>query len=92
MGWTEVPNTIVSITKETKNPIIGLTVGTVKGVLNAFARTASGAMDIVTTPIGQRAPDMKTQIIEVPDTTTTTASSKTASSKTAVKGSAKNIK
>ncbi|MDD5449257.1 MAG: exosortase system-associated protein, TIGR04073 family [Candidatus Omnitrophica bacterium] len=52
LGWTEIPKNIVSTTKES-NAVAGITVGTVKGVLQAFARTVSGLVDIVTFPIGR---------------------------------------
>lgn len=76
LGWTEIPNTIVSVTKDTKNPLIGLTVGTVKGILNAFARTTSGAVDVVTSPSGNKGPDMKTQMVN-PGTVFTTPTKET---------------
>jgi len=52
-GWTEIPKRIVDKTKETKNPFTGLVVGTWQGGCKAFARTASGASELVTFPIGR---------------------------------------
>ncbi len=49
-GWTEIPKRIVDQTKAS-NPIKGLLLGTFHGTCRAFARTASGAMDIITFPI-----------------------------------------
>ena len=37
LGWTEVPDAIIRVTKDTNNPFLGITVGLVKGILNAFA-------------------------------------------------------
>lgn len=51
LGWTEIPKTVLDTSKE-KNVLVGLTVGTLKGIANAFARTISGAVDIVTMPAG----------------------------------------
>lgn len=51
LGWTEIPKNIVDTSKK-KNALVGVTVGTVKGVLQAFARTISGAFDVVTFPAG----------------------------------------
>ena len=50
-GWTEIPKTIISTTKES-NPIIGITIGTLKGIAKAFPRTVSGIADVVTFPVG----------------------------------------
>jgi putative exosortase-associated protein (TIGR04073 family) len=51
LGWTEIPKQIVDTSKQS-NVIAGVTVGLVKGVLQAFARTASGAVDVATFPVG----------------------------------------
>jgi len=48
LGWTEIPKTIAKVTKDTDNPLFGITIGLVKGVLNAFARTVSGIADVAT--------------------------------------------
>ncbi|MCM8782564.1 MAG: exosortase system-associated protein, TIGR04073 family [Candidatus Omnitrophica bacterium] len=50
-GWTEIPKNIVETSKQ-DGAIVGVTVGTVKGMLQAFARTVSGAVDTVTFPAG----------------------------------------
>jgi len=50
LGWTELPKSIVDTTKGS-NVIAGLTVGTLKGVAQAVARTVSGAVDVVTFPM-----------------------------------------
>jgi len=47
-GWTEVPKKIVDITKETRNPLWGALAGTWQGGCDAFARTASGVVDVAT--------------------------------------------
>ncbi|MFH1837668.1 MAG: exosortase system-associated protein, TIGR04073 family [Candidatus Omnitrophota bacterium] len=51
-GWTEIPKRIVDKSKETNNPIKGLVLGLFQGTAKAFARTVSGAADLVTFPIG----------------------------------------
>jgi len=51
LGWTEIPKSVLDTTEE-KNVIVGLTVGLLEGVLNAFARTASGIADVATAPLG----------------------------------------
>lgn len=50
LGWTEIPKSIAKVTKESDNPFLGITVGLLKGIANAFARTTSGVADIVTLP------------------------------------------
>lgn len=50
-GWTEIPKSIIQVTRDSKNPIWGLTGGTLKGVGKAFPRTVSGAADVVSFPI-----------------------------------------
>ncbi len=50
-GWTEIPKGIADQTKAT-NPIEGVLYGTFKGIFNAFARTASGAFEMATFPVG----------------------------------------
>ena len=52
-GWTEIPKKIVATTKETRNPFAGLLIGGWQGSCKAFARTASGASELVTFPIGR---------------------------------------
>ena len=51
-GWTEIPKSIISTTNEKRNPILGITVGTLEGVGKAFPRTISGVSDVVTSPFG----------------------------------------
>ena len=51
-GWTDIPKSIIQVTRDSKNPIWGLTAGTLKGVGKAFPRTVSGIADVVTFPIG----------------------------------------
>jgi len=51
-GWTEIPKSMISTTNEYKNPIIGLTLGTLRGIGKAFPKTASGLADVVTFPVG----------------------------------------
>ena len=52
-GWTEVPKRIVDKTNEYNNPIKGVLLGVWQGTCKAFARTASGAFDLATFPIGR---------------------------------------
>jgi putative exosortase-associated protein (TIGR04073 family) len=52
-GWTEIPKKIVDKTRETRNPFTGLVLGSWQGSCKAFARTASGASELVTFPIGR---------------------------------------
>lgn len=65
LGWTEIPNSIVAVTKDTNNPFLGITVGLLKGAVNAFARTLSGAVDVVSVPVNSDAdkPLINTKII-----------------------------
>ena len=51
LGWTELPKRIIDTTRETKNPIWGVLVGTYEGTLKAVGRTISGIVDVVTAPI-----------------------------------------
>ncbi|MFA5145865.1 MAG: exosortase system-associated protein, TIGR04073 family [Candidatus Omnitrophota bacterium] len=50
-GWTEIPKSIVQVTKDSKNPFWGITGGTLKGLGKAFPRTVSGVADLVSFPI-----------------------------------------
>jgi putative exosortase-associated protein (TIGR04073 family) len=50
-GWSEIPKRIVDKTKES-NPIKGVLIGGWQGLCRAFARTVSGAADLVSFPIG----------------------------------------
>ena len=50
-GWTEIPKSIIQVTRDSKNPFWGITGGTLKGLGKAFPRTVSGAADVVSFPI-----------------------------------------
>ncbi|MDD5495553.1 MAG: exosortase system-associated protein, TIGR04073 family [Candidatus Omnitrophica bacterium] len=50
-GWTEIPKSIIQVSRDTKNPIWGITAGTFKGVGKAFPRTVSGIADVATFPL-----------------------------------------
>lgn len=65
LGWTEIPNTIIRVTKDTDNPFLGITVGLFKGVANAFARTTSGVVDVITFPTGSKDPAIKESMVDV---------------------------
>jgi len=49
-GWTEIPKNIIDTSKQS-NGLNGVTIGTLKGVLQTFARTVSGVVDVLTFPI-----------------------------------------
>ncbi|MFA6079678.1 MAG: exosortase system-associated protein, TIGR04073 family [Candidatus Omnitrophota bacterium] len=51
-GWTDIPKSIIQVTRDSKNPFWGLTGGTIKGIGKAFPRTVSGVADVVTFPLG----------------------------------------
>ena len=51
LGWTEIPKSIVSTTKESRNPFWGITGGTLKGIGKPFPKPVSGASDLVGIPI-----------------------------------------
>ncbi|MFC1480326.1 exosortase system-associated protein, TIGR04073 family [Candidatus Omnitrophota bacterium] len=52
-GYLEVPKRVVEKVQEYgDNPIKGLLLGLFQGACKAFAKTASGIVDIVTCPIG----------------------------------------
>jgi len=51
-GWTEIPKSIIQVTKDSRNPFWGLTGGTLKGIGKAFPRTVSGVADVVSFPMG----------------------------------------
>jgi len=67
-GWTEIPKSIIQVTKDSRNPIWGLTGGTLKGIGKAFPRTVSGAADVVSFPMADynktpiKPDELKTQI------------------------------
>ena len=50
-GWTDIPKSIIQVTRDLKNPLWGITAGTFKGIGKAFPRTISGAADIISFPI-----------------------------------------
>jgi len=50
LGWTEIPKSIGQVTRDSKNPIWGLTGGTCKGIGKALPRTISGAASVVESP------------------------------------------
>ena len=52
-GWTDIPRSIADVSSETKNPLLGLTAGTLKGAGKAFPRTISGVAEIVLSPMGE---------------------------------------
>ena len=52
-GWTEIPKTVVGVANATNNPIKGLLIGLPAGLGRAVARVFSGAVDILTFPIGR---------------------------------------
>jgi len=67
-GWTEIPRSIIQVTRDSKNPFWGLTGGTLKGVGKAFPRTVSGMADVISFPIADydktpvKPDELKTQI------------------------------
>lgn len=67
-GWTEIPRSIIQVTKDSKNPIWGITGGTLKGLGKAFPRTVSGAADVISFPVADydkmpvKPDELKTQI------------------------------
>ena len=67
-GWTDIPRSIIQVTRDSKNPIWGLTAGTFKGIGKAFPRTVSGIADVVSFPIADydkmpvKPDELKTQI------------------------------
>jgi putative exosortase-associated protein (TIGR04073 family) len=63
-GWTEVPKTVAQVTKDTDNPFLGVTLGLIKGVFNAFSKTVSGAADIVTITRADDEPIIKDTMID----------------------------
>ena len=66
LGWTEIPKAITKVTKDTDNPFMGLTVGLLKGIANAFARTTSGLADVVTLPArSQKDPVIKETMVDI---------------------------
>lgn len=66
LGWTEIPDSIVTVTKDTNNPFLGITLGLLKGILNTFARTTSGVADVISSPARpkNKAEMIKPEILE----------------------------
>ena len=52
-GWTDIPKSIAETTRDSGNPLWGLTGGTLKGVGKAFPRTVSGITEVLTSPASQ---------------------------------------
>jgi putative exosortase-associated protein (TIGR04073 family) len=50
-GWTDIPKSIFEVTRDSGNPVYGLTGGTLKGVGKAFPRTVSGISDVLSSPM-----------------------------------------
>jgi putative exosortase-associated protein (TIGR04073 family) len=71
LGWTEIPKAVIATTKDTDNPFMGLTVGLLKGVANAFARTVSGVGDAVTLHNPEYKSEIKPSMVEIPSTQST---------------------
>jgi len=66
LGWTEIPKTVAQITKDTDNPFLGITIGLLKGIANAFAKTTSGVADVVSIPAGMEGDQpVKDSMVEV---------------------------
>lgn len=64
LGLTEIPKSIRETTKE-ENALVGITFGTLEGILNAFARTVSGIIDVGTLPMGSYdKPAVKPSMVE----------------------------
>lgn len=51
LGWTDIPLSMCETAMDSKNPILGITLGTWQGFKKAFPRTISGAVDLITFPI-----------------------------------------
>ena len=67
-GWTEIPKSIIQVTRDSRNPIWGITGGTLKGIGKAFPRTVSGAADVISFPMADynkmpvKPDELKTQV------------------------------
>ena len=48
-GWVEIPKHIYNTSIET-NPLVGLTVGTAKGIGMSIVRTGAGVYEVITFP------------------------------------------
>ena len=69
LGWTEIPKAVAAVTKDSDNPFLGITVGLLKGIANAFARTVSGVADVATLHKAGQEEIVKPTMIPIPDTT-----------------------
>jgi putative exosortase-associated protein (TIGR04073 family) len=67
LGWTEIPKAVAAVTKDSDNPFLGLTVGLLKGIANAFARTTSGLGDAITLHNPEYKSAIKPSMVEIPD-------------------------
>jgi putative exosortase-associated protein (TIGR04073 family) len=70
LGWTEIPKAVAAVTKDSDNPFLGITVGLLKGVANAFARTTSGLGDAITLHNPEYQSAIKPSMVEIPDNST----------------------
>ncbi len=70
LGWTEIPKAVAAVTKDSDNPFLGITVGLLKGIANAFARTVSGVADVATLHKTGQQEVVKPSMIPIPDTST----------------------
>lgn len=70
LGWTEIPKAVAAVTKDSDNPFLGITVGLLKGIANAFARTVSGVADVVTLHKTGQEEIIKPSMIPIPDIST----------------------
>jgi putative exosortase-associated protein (TIGR04073 family) len=67
-GWTDIPRSIIDVTRESCNPVWGIAGGTFKGVGKALPRTVSGISDIMSSAAGNcdkpsvRPDELKTQL------------------------------
>lgn len=50
-GWTDIPRSILQVTRDSRNPIWGATAGAFKGIGKAVPRTVSGAVDVLSFPL-----------------------------------------
>ena len=67
LGWTEIPKAVMAVTKDSDNPFLGITVGLLKGVANAFARTVSGLGDAATLHNPEYKSAIKPSMVEIPE-------------------------
>ena len=68
LGWTEIPKAVAAVTKDSDNPFLGITVGLLKGIANAFARTVSGVADVATLHKSGQEEIIKPSMVPIPDT------------------------